>query len=167
MKADAGSWLYIVLSIAFLILSAIGNKKKKPTSSTEPVNDDYEPAAPAEREWPRSFEDVLNEVLEKPKPREVIVEKPQSWSRETVLDNPYHSYERIEDEAQSLETIEEEVFSYEAPVLERKDEKPIYTPIVVEKEIKRTEESEPVLSNFDFDLRQGIIYAEILNRKYF
>ena len=148
MKADAGSWLYIVLSIAFLILSAIGNKKKKPTSSTEPVNDDYEPAAPTERDWPRSFEDVLNEVLEKPKQREVIAEKPQSWSRETILENPNNSYERIEDEAQSLESIEEEVFSYETPVIEKKDEKPVYKPISIEKEIKRTEESEPVLSSF-------------------
>lgn len=166
MKADSGSWLYILLSIVFLVLSAVGNRnKKKATTSTQPVNDedDYEPS-PSERNWPKSLDDVLNEVLDLPKKPEVVTTNPQPWSRDTILEKSYGSYERIEEEAKSLETIEAETFSYDSP----EEIKRGYSPIIVAPEkVEKVEEHEPVLVLSDFDLRQGIIYAEILNRKYF
>jgi hypothetical protein len=171
MKADSGSWLYIILSIVFLVLTALGNKnKKKATTSTQPVNDedDYEPTpttqsphAPA-RTWPKSLEDVLSEVLDGPKRPEVVYERPQPV-RETILESTQNSYERIEEEAQSLETISEEVFTYESIGSDKKRVEYVESPITNNK----TEESEPVLAFNNLDLRQGIIYSEILNRKYF
>lgn len=174
MKADSGSWLYIILSIVFLALSAFGNKnKKKATTSTPPISeeDDYEPVPPTQRptqspsrNWPKSLEDVLSEVLDVPKKPEVVYERPQPVLRETVLESTQNSYESIEVEAESLETISDEVFSYES-VSDDKISKiqHVESPI---SQIKK-EENEPVLSLDNLDLRQGIIYAEILNRKYF
>lgn len=169
MKADSGSWLYIILSIVFLVLSAIGNKnKKKATTSTEPINDDYEPETTStDRRWPRNLDEVLTEVLDMPKPRETSIERPVSRPVETVLESTQNTYEKIEDEAQSLETIEEETFSYETPVVEKKADLPYFQkPSPIETDTK-TEEEAPILMASGFNLRDGIIYAEILNRKYF
>lgn len=174
MKAD-GSWLYILLSIVFLVLSAIGNKnKKKYTTSTPPLNeeDDFEPipsqpqrpVAETSRDWPRSLEDVLKEVLDVPGSREVVTEKPQTWSRDTILENTQNSYEKIEEEAKSLEVIESDVFTYDSP---EEITKPVTFTYSEPVQVDRNEEREPVLSLENLDLRQGIIYAEILNRKYF
>ncbi len=169
MNVDSGSWIYILLSIVFLVLSAIGNKnKKKASTSTQPIDEDYEPGnAPAEKHWPKSFEDVLNEVLDIPKQKEVIIEKPYSPPIEVREVREKNIYERYENEAQSLETIEAEVFSYETPVEDKTPAKPIYQKMEVPKEIEKEEELAVTLSDSDFDLRQGIIYTEILNRKYF
>jgi hypothetical protein len=168
MKADSGSWLYIILSIVFIVISAISNKnKKKASTSTPPIND--EPASQPQRSWPRNFEEVLTEVLDlpKPKPQEVIVEQPRS-PYGGPLENTQNSYEKIETEAQSLETIETETFTYEAPVVEtKKVEKPVSKEQVENKKEKQKEESALVFGGKEFDLRQGIIYTEILNRKYF
>jgi hypothetical protein len=166
MKADSGNWLYIILSIVFLVISFFGNKdKKKTTTSTQPINDDYEPTpSTPERHWPKSLGDVLSEVLDVPKQQQVVTEKPNPWNREVVLESPQNSYEKIEDEAKSLETIEEETFTYESPVeLKKNRVQTIDTPMSAE--IK--EEREPAFAFSNFDLREGIIYAEILNRKYF
>ena len=170
MKADSGSWLYILLSIVFLVISAISNKnKKKASTSTPPINDDYEPEAPPQRNWPRNFEEVLTEVLDlpKPKPQEVIVEQPPSRTS-VPLESTQNSYENIENEAQSLETIKEEIFTYEAPEEEKKQPDKPLTATKTEETIKAKKEgSLSIFGEKEFDLRQGIIYAEILNRKYF
>jgi hypothetical protein len=77
MKADAGNWLYIILSIIFIVLSLIGKDKKKVTTSTKPLNDDYSPRETAsERKWPKNLEEVLSEVLELPRQPEPVVETP-------------------------------------------------------------------------------------------
>jgi deoxyhypusine synthase len=89
---------------------------------------------------------------------------------ETAQQSMQSSYERIEEEAQSLETISEEVsskkeyFTYEKlsdnkSIKAKQEEAPVVT--------TKKDERVPVFSSGDFDLRQGIIYAEILNRKYF
>lgn len=171
MKADTGSWLYILLSIVFLIISAISNKnKKRASTSTPPINDDdYEPASPPQRTWPRNFDEVLTEVLDlpKPKPQEVVSEQPHSRTN-APLESTQNSYESIGNEAQSLETIEEEVFTYEAPEKEKKQpEKPLIATKTEETKEKKKEVSLSIFGEKEFDLRQGIIYAEILNRKYF
>ncbi len=174
MKADSGSWLYIILSIVFLALSAFGNKnKKKATTSTPPINDEdgYEPVSPSQpssrpssRNWPKSLEDVLSEVLDVPKKPEVAYERPQTFSQETIPETNPYSYENIDEEAESLETISNEVFNYETiPDDKYKRIEHVESPI---SQIRK-EDSEPILSLDNLDLRQGIIYAEILNRKYF
>lgn len=169
MKADSGNWLYIILSIVFVVLSMFGNKdKKKPTSSTPPLNDEYEPSPSSERKWPKSLEDVLTEVLDLPKQQQTTV-KTASYPQD-VLENPRNSYEKIEDEAQSLETIDDEVFTYESSSdlqknkMQTNNVQTVVTPSKVE---QPQHESEPVVAFSNFDLREGIIYAEILNRKYF
>jgi hypothetical protein len=162
MKAESGNWLYILLSAVFIILSLIGNKdKKKQTSSTQPINDDYEPSRPPERHWPKSLDDVLTEVLDLPKQQQVVITENKPWAREEVLDMPQNSYEKIGEEAQSLETIEEEAFSYETPAELSKSR------VQRVESLKEPEVREPQLVFSDFDLREGIIYTEILNRKYF
>lgn len=174
MKADSGSWLYIILSIIFLALSAFGNKnKKKATTSTPPINeeDDYEPVPPTQRptqspsrNWPKSLEDVLSEVLDVPKKPEVVYERPQPVLQETIPESTPYSYESIDEEAESLETISNDVFNYESSSDNTNSRiQHVESPI---SQIKK-DENGPILSLDNLDLRQGIIYAEILNRKYF
>lgn len=156
MKAESGSWFYIILSIVFLIISAIGKNKKK-TASPSPVNDDYEPEAsvPTERKWTKSFEDILTEVMDLPQQQEVI-----NRPGKEVVEN------KVKEEADSLEVVIDESFTYDAPenIKMGKTAKlaPVFNLNASEKEI-----DEPVFKEGEFDIRQGIIYAEILNRKYF
>lgn len=169
MKAESGSWIYILLSVVFLVLSAIGNKnKKRAEAASRPDEEDYDTQpAPSERNWPRSLEDVLNEVLEVPKKQEVVVERPHSWSQEYEMEKP-HTFEYHTEEAQSLETINDEIFSYETAMEPLNLDRPVYQSISPIRETEVVEEvTEPEVQMHDFDLRQGIIYAEILNRKYF
>lgn len=166
MKADAGNWLYIILSIVFIVLSLIGKDKKKATTSTRPLNDDYEiPDHTPERKWPKNLEDVLSDVLELPRQPQTVVETPQRSYRDDILEKTSNSYEKIGEEAQSLETIEPEVFTYDSPeeIAKTKSSQRIAEVKTPEKAEKA--EYEPVFDQFD--LKQGIIYAEILNRKYF
>jgi hypothetical protein len=167
MKAESGTWIYILLSIVFLVLSAIGNKnKKKAETTSHPDDDDYDTQpTPSERNWPRSLEDVLNEVLDVPKKPEVVVEKP-SWSRQVEVEKP-HSYEYHTEKPQSLETIDEEIFSYETALEPLNMDRPVYQSISPIREAQVGEDTDREVKIQDFDLRQGIIYAEILNRKYF
>ncbi|NJK94446.1 MAG: hypothetical protein HC905_05485 [Bacteroidales bacterium] len=98
-----------------------------------------------------------------PKQPEVVYSKP-------IKDEKFEKFERslevYEEEAKSLETIEEEAFSYETNNKNNIRIKEPDQPFVVYSESK-TEENVPVFNLKDMDLRQGIIYAEILNRKYF
>jgi hypothetical protein len=148
-----------------VVLSLIGKDKKKVTTSTKPLNDDYSPRETAsERKWPKNLEEVLSEVLELPRQPEPVVETPSRQpGRYEALEKVENTYEKIGEEAQSLETIEPETFTYDSTEEIAKNKSRIMevkTPLKAERQ-----ETEPVMDQFD--LKQGIIYAEILNRKYF
>lgn len=167
MKADSGSWIYIVLSVLFLIISAIGKNKKKAETASGPVGEELDTSQPnPEKAWPRNFEEVLTDVFDLPKQKEVSYEKPPS--RNIYSERYEKPVETIdEEEAQSLETTEIEKFSYETPVVPNEYVKPQYQSMVVKSEDKLPKTLETVFESGEFNLKKGIIYAEILNRKYF
>lgn len=145
MKADTGGWFYIVLSIAFIIISALGKNKKKTTASLPPIKEPV-PAHPEEKKWPRTLEDILSEVLDIPKPQEVVIANKEPVPLESNAKN-------LPVEVLNPTAPKQEV----TPIPERKVE-PIY---------KDSESAIPAFFENGLDLRQGIIYSEILNRKYF
>lgn len=168
MKADAGTWVYIILGIVVFVINTIGKNKKKQDVTTKRPDADYE--APSETpKWPKTLEDVLADALDLPKPKEVVIPQKVKEEKEVRKDIYAEKYGKAAYpvEAQSLETIEDEIYSLETPLEAKVIEMNKYQPMVVPKEIKKPEEKKEELALQQFDLRQGIIYAEILNRKYF
>jgi hypothetical protein len=167
MKADAGTWIYIILGIVIFVINTIGKNKKKQNTTTQRPDADYD--VPSETpKWPKNLEDVLSEVLDLPKQKEIIVPKEVKKEEKEVRKDIYaekYGKPAYETEAQSLETIEDEIYSLETPM----EAKPMtkYQPLSSTVEMKKPEEKKEELVFQHIDLREGIIYAEILNRKYF
>jgi hypothetical protein len=153
MKAEAGSWFYIILSIAFIIISALGKNKKKVTASPQPLNEPA-PSHKEEKKWPKTLEEILSEVLDVPKSQEVIIAKEEIPVITQKAENS------------SNKNYEQEVPKHEISIPEKKT---TTTKPETNSEPKLKPNEIPVTVKFerDFDLREGIIYAEILNRKYF
>ncbi|NJK94445.1 MAG: hypothetical protein HC905_05480 [Bacteroidales bacterium] len=62
MKADSGTWVYIILSVVFLIISALGKKKQQPVvAKHESEDEEFDTPSDNEppRKWPKSLEDVF------------------------------------------------------------------------------------------------------------
>lgn len=149
MKADT-SWFYIVISVIFIIISALGKNKKKQEASVPPrKKPEYDSGEPEPKTtWPKSFEDILTEVLEVPKTKEVIFRNEAPYVDETP--SPVK-----EPEKKPIKIQEEKK-------LQEGDRNPKTAPEPEEKEVFY-----PRFNVEEMDLRQGIIYSEILNRKYF
>jgi hypothetical protein len=169
MKADSGgSLIYIIVSIALLIISAMGKSKKKPVNQPmpeeEPDYTDRQPIPPSQQtpEWPKELEDIFGKMFdpEQPKPEE----KPKSYEGEYKPET-YPSFDNYQfNKDQSLEVIEEENQSLETIKAVETEEyiSPINT---VETEVKSEVDRVFVLEEFEID--KAVIYSEIINRKYF
>lgn len=170
MKAESGSLVYIIISIALLIISSLGKKKKQvnpPTTDYEPDYDQH-PQAPRPQqtsEWPKDLEDVFGKMfdVETPKP----AEKPYSYEEEYKPETTYSSYENYIPENESLEIIKEESDSLE--IL-----KPNEADYVVGKKYEFESEmeydldlEEPAFAIDEIEVEKAVVYAEIINRKYF
>jgi hypothetical protein len=169
MKADSGSLVYIIISIALLIISSLGKKKKPVNPPTTDYEPDYEPQPQAPRpqqtsEWPKDLEDVFSKMfdVETPKP----AEKPQPYEEEYKPETTYSSYESYTPENESLETIKDETESLEVVKPNEVDyAKSDYT-FVSEKEYE-IEEEESAFALETLEVEKAVVYAEIINRKYF
>lgn len=168
MKADSGSLVYIIISIALLIISSLGKKKKPVNPPTTDYEPDYEPQTPRPQqtnEWPKDLEDVFGKMfdVETPKP----AEKPQSYEEEYKPETTYSSYESYVPSNESLETIKDETESLEVvKPNETEYVKSDYT-FVSEKEYEIGEEEEPAFALETLEVEKAVVYAEIINRKYF
>ncbi|HEX3007525.1 MAG TPA: hypothetical protein VHO90_07910 [Bacteroidales bacterium] len=97
-----------------------------------------------------------------PKP----AEKPQSYEEEYKPSTTYSTYESYMPENASLETIKDEAVSLEViKPNEAEYVKPNST-FVSEKEYE-IEEGESAFALEELEVEKAVVYAEIINRKYF
>lgn len=169
MKADSGSLVYIIISIALLIISSLGKKKKPVNPPTTDYEPDYEPQPQAPRpqptnEWPKDLEDIFGKMfdVETPKP----AEKPQSYEEEYKPEPTYSSYENYTPENESLEVIKEETESLE--VIKPNETEYIKSDNIIASEtVYDVEDEEPAFALETLEVEKAVVYAEIINRKYF
>lgn len=171
MKADSGSLVYIIISIALLIISSLGKKKKPVNPPTTDYEPDYEPQAPRPQqasEWPKDLEDVFGKMfdVEIPKPAEAPkpVEKAQTYKEESVPESPYFSYETYKPDNESLEVIANENQTLET--ISANEYEQVKSSLLRDG-IDEEQEEEPAFAFDGSDLEKAVIYAEIINRKHF
>jgi hypothetical protein len=167
MKADSGSLVYILISVALLIISSLGKKKKPVNPPAKDYTPEYEPETqvPTPRqthEWPKDLEDVFGKMfdVEIPKP----AEKPQTYEKETVPETPYFTYDSYKPENESLEVIADENQTLETI---KSNEYERLSSSLLREEVVEEKEEEPAFAFDGSDLEKAVIYAEIVNRKYF
>lgn len=146
--------IYIIITIVAFVISALGKNKKK--ISNQPVsNKEY--SKPEKKPFLSNLEQLLKEEMGIPDQR---------------IQNEYEFDSINEDYAQEYKNPEEII---ENPPMEKNDVKEktpfsieyedtseIFSDSIKDKDITKQEE-EPIIE--DFNLRDAVIYSEIINRK--
>ncbi len=157
LRADLGDFLYIIVGIVLLFAGGIEKyiKAKRQQQQNQPM-----PSSEQERR----YDDFEEEEQAPPQTLEDLVKRMMQANES----QPKQEIDEYEEEAQSLETIpaEPERKNYYQPVknnfVTSAEEKAIYAVKSVEEEKAETSFG----GEFDFDLRNAVIAAEILHRKY-
>ncbi len=165
------SLIYIIIVIVGFVISALGKKRKKSAQRVIP-NKQSQPTQPAqssqptqqkERPFLSNLEQLLNEELgiAEDKYEDVYEEEIPKKEAEPILDSPFSTLDTTESILDSIpvesRSNEDVPFS-----IEYEDNNEILKNPIKAGEIMDEEESE-VLKNFD--LKEAIIYSEIINRK--
>lgn len=157
IKADGGggALVYIVLAVISLVVSAIGKSKKKgipevPTSRG-PAQQEDKPVEP-QTTWQRELEDIFGKVLSEP---EVSSEAPKHGpfspsKKEAFPETLDPKVSELNKYAQSIDKKAEEA---------RSDK---HSELIAEEELHYS-----AALFEDFELSKAIVYAEVINRKYF
>ncbi len=153
-KAEiGGGWLYIIIAVGLMVLGAIEKYIKKTKEMAQPPapTDQEEQTGEHAPDIRKTLEDIFKQM-----------QQPTPVSME----------EEVEEEAQSLETIPE-VPEYIAPqyIPERQYQNTFtkYQPIIAPEPDPIFLTEEELKDNdleFEFDIREAVIYSEILRRKY-
>lgn len=152
-KSEIGDFLYIIIAVVLMVSGGlekyIKNKKKQDSQPLPP-----QPARPYYREEVGD-DDISEEEEDTPQPQtfEEMVKRmlqPDEYQRPTV--EAVTSYPV---ESQSLEIISGET---EEDFFKKNQE--------MASSVKIEKQEEAIFSDAEFDLRQAVIYSEILRRKY-
>jgi len=180
--------IYIVLAIAWLVISIIGGRKKKQAQQAKSIPQKQE-VEPYETPTPTSkseIEDMLEDFFgtgkAKPSP------SPYNQPEPMVAEEAPHSFSDYTTEKESLETIEETQYSQyqgnysvsenyifsQVPGADSMEE--LIRSYELSDRLAQEENSKLAvldihgehgpLNGFDFDGRKAMIYSEILKRKY-
>lgn len=149
MKADGGALVYIILAIISLIVSAVGrnrNKGRRPIPSSSEIPES-EPQP--QHTWQKELEDIFGTGRTvNPEPETQVSESDETQSGLEEMP-PY--VKELNKYAASATNNEIEAQSNPTTA-----------------SFQNEEEHESVgISLEDFELRKAIVYAEVLNRKYF
>jgi hypothetical protein len=173
------NYIYIVFAVAYAIYSVVKAGKKvtanrptttssNPTSATEQSRDDFKPVKPPIAtpipqhtlgdDLKKMLEDLMGESREVHEP-EVLVPKPKQIiatenSKHRQPESRFHSAENQKNNTHLLEKEKlKSVHTEQATV----KSKPVFRSTIVEPEVEDPQE-------VNFDMRQAIIYSEILKR---
>lgn len=158
------SLIYIIIVIVGFIISALGKKKKK-TAQRVVQNKQPQPTQPTqqkERPFLSNLEQLLNEELgiAEDKYENTYEEEIQTKEYEPILDAPLSTLDNTEN---ILDTVPDESKGENIPTsIEYEDTSEIYKDSIKDEEIIDVGERE-VLEKFD--IKEAIIYSEIINRK--
>jgi len=150
MKAGSDTLLYIIISVVLLVISSLNkNKKKKAISSEESEKD--QPGMPTHgNPWEKELEDIFGkvlgqepEVVQKSEPKlQPVIQSAETKNEPIQSKQPQNQFQKV--------ALSPEV-SHPSPSFVYHEEEP---------EERHIELNGP-------DLEKAVIYAEILNRKYF
>lgn len=140
-----GSFIYIIITIVAFGISALGKRKKQKAKNTLPFKNEN-PSKPKQKPFLSNLEQLLKEEM-------------------GITNNDYIA-EPI------IEQVKEEVISVPEKLLDSKEETPfsieyedtseIFSHSIEESDITKAEDE---LIIKDFNLRDAVIYSEIINRK--
>ena len=174
MKLDFDTILYIVITLAILVISALGSRRKKRLQKTQsPAPPGTDSSEPLEKETP--FLDLIK------KSAQAVSEDPYQETRRGPQQQITNPLERLEQfltgqepryasaEGESLETIvdEEEQILEEIQGNSREEDYNVAEQIP-ENEYNKADPEKNQLGLFDDvdEFKKAIIYSEILKRKY-
>lgn len=148
--------LYILIAVVFGIIGKLAKKKKAPV--------------PAKKVQPQPEEFVVDESSS---PSEEFVggesaSQPKKSKTESIFDTIFEKVFYDDISSPAVEE-EEEMVSKEQPIAETRQEPVVKKSGLAELLDKRHQEElkeEAEIDAVDFDLREAVIYSEILNKKY-
>jgi len=147
MKADGGALVYIIIAVVSLVIRAISKNKNKehpPVSSVPEVHNPESEQRKPQNTWQKELEDIFSAGTQDRKPEVIKVkQEPDEVSAQVRELNKYANFRRTavtEGKGQHVESV----FFHEDEEHEASD-----------------------VNLEEFELRKAVIYAEVLNRKYF
>lgn len=157
------SLIYIIIVIVGFIISLLGKKKKKAQSVSPPKQQIQE--QPKEKPFISTLEQLLNEELgiAEEKYENTYEVELQEEEPETILDSPVSKIDTV---AGPIDSVPEELLDGKesAPFsVEYDDTSEIFKNAITDKEITDEGDREELFS--DFNLKDAIIYSEIINKK--
>ena len=145
-----GSFIYIIITIAAFAISALGKKKKKKRGNTLPLNNEN-PSVPKKKPFLSNLEQLIKEemgITNNANQNEYITEPIIDRHEEEVLDSV--SKKLLDNkESKSLNKEYEDTGEVLSNSIEDHDLTKVGDKFVIE----------------DFNLRDAVIYSEIINRK--
>ena len=150
------SLIYIVIAIVAFAISVLGKKKKKNLQRPPEIDPDIVNER-EEKPFLSNLEQLLNEELgiqnqnfeeDENEPEVVLEENPDVYEKEEILDSV--PPEMLDDKKDTPYSIEYE------------DTSEVFSDSIKDTDITK-EEGNPIIE--DFNLRDAIIYSEIINRK--
>ena len=150
------SLIYIVIAIVAFAISVLGKKKKKDARTVSPVGNENH-IERKEKPFSSNIEQLLNEELgiqnrnfDEYETETELEEKPDVYEKEEILDSvPPEMLDNKEDIPYSIE--------YE-------DTSEVFSDSIKDTDITKEEEYSIIE---DFNMRDAIIYSEIINRREF
>lgn len=147
--------IYIIITIVAFAISALGKKKKKDTQRISPVGNE-KPFQEKSNPFFANLEQLLNEELGIPDQKiqnqyiedPVYTEEPKPKAEEVLDFVPPEMLDEIEDVPYSIEYDDREEISSSS---------------IKDADITSEEEEESIIEGFN--LRDAVIYSEIMNRR--
>lgn len=150
------SLIYIIISIVVLVFSLLGKKKKKVAQGMpSPENRNVEQKKP-ERPLLANLEQLLNE--------EMGISRP-NFNDEDFEDEAEVEMKEKEGKNEILDTVPPEMLDNIPDIpysIEHEDTSKVFSGAIKDTDLTKQEE-EPVIDGFN--LRDAVIYSEIINRK--
>jgi len=174
MEDFSSELVYIILSILVLVFTALGNKKKKAKyekKTDESLNNmddnkkpfNFEDLFAGEEKEPE--EQYMEERFEEPAPEETIISAEEKKEAVKKEDIGFLRHDYTEKPLDVVPEIDPDSIEADQIMGDKEEMEKIYGRIDQPVEISET--SYESFSLKDFDLKKAIIYAEIINPKYF
>lgn len=154
MEDNFDTIIYIIITIVAFAISALGKKKKK--SNNQSIGSEN-PSKPKARPFLSNLEQLLKEEMGIPD---------QNLKNEYEFDSINEDYEQeYENPKEIIENPTKETINPKNKMpysIEYEDTSEIFSDSIQDSDLTKIEE-EPVIE--DFNLRDAVIYSEIINRK--
>jgi hypothetical protein len=157
------SLIYIIITLVAFAISVLGKKKKKSRPNTAPINKE-QPQQEKERPLLSNLERLLNEELGI-EDRQYSNQYEEQEQVDQPIEEEKYEPEQITKDEVPLDHVPPEMLDDKEDIpysIEYDDNSEIFSKSIKEEDIT-DEEQQEVLP--DFNLRDAIIYSEIINRK--